>query len=327
MRPVALSPARSQVGALTYAGGLKLKSSDKAFGGLSGIDVRPDGSFLSQTDAGGLLSGRIVLDAAGRLAAIADVGFASLPGLKGAVQAGARSPEADAEDITYLPTGGYAVAYERDHRVEVVGPGGEVRLLATPPGSKEGPDSDGVVRDNFSANRGLEGLTAWTDPMGRARMVEGAEDGRVWSCDPEGRDCRLLIAMDRDGPDRAFSLSGLDALPDGLGLVAVYRSLDLLHGSRALVAWIRPEAPQRATVIARLGASFMLANMEGIAAVKRPDGSIRLYLVSDDNFNPIQPTLLLAFDWRPARAQGAAGLLAKTRTSPSPSVPGNVRIR
>ena len=39
-------------------------------------------------------------------------------------------------------------------------------------------------------------------------------------------------------------------------------------------------------------------NFEGIAAVRRPDGGVRLYILSDDNFNPGQRTLLLAFDVR-----------------------------
>ena len=39
-----------------------------------------------------------------------------------------------------------------------------------------------------------------------------------------------------------------------------------------------------------------LKNAEGIAAVRRPDGGVRLYILSDDNFNPGQRTLLLAFD-------------------------------
>jgi hypothetical protein len=39
-------------------------------------------------------------------------------------------------------------------------------------------------------------------------------------------------------------------------------------------------------------------NFEGVSAVDRGDGTIRFYLVSDDNFSRTQRTLLLAFDWR-----------------------------
>jgi hypothetical protein len=41
-------------------------------------------------------------------------------------------------------------------------------------------------------------------------------------------------------------------------------------------------------------------NFEGLAAVPRTDGSVRFYLLSDDNGLAHQRTLLLAFDWRPS---------------------------
>jgi hypothetical protein len=40
-------------------------------------------------------------------------------------------------------------------------------------------------------------------------------------------------------------------------------------------------------------------NYEGVAAVRRADGGFRFYLLSDDNANASQRTLLVAFDWRP----------------------------
>ena len=39
-------------------------------------------------------------------------------------------------------------------------------------------------------------------------------------------------------------------------------------------------------------------NFEGVAAVPIR-GGLRFYLLSDDNFQRIQRTLLVAFDWRP----------------------------
>jgi hypothetical protein len=40
-------------------------------------------------------------------------------------------------------------------------------------------------------------------------------------------------------------------------------------------------------------------NIEGVAVVRLPNGARRFYLVSDDNFEPGQRTLLMAFDWTP----------------------------
>jgi hypothetical protein len=39
-------------------------------------------------------------------------------------------------------------------------------------------------------------------------------------------------------------------------------------------------------------------NFEGIAAKEMPDGRVRLYLISDDNFSANQRTLLMVFDIR-----------------------------
>ena len=42
-------------------------------------------------------------------------------------------------------------------------------------------------------------------------------------------------------------------------------------------------------------------NYEGLSAIPAKDGSVRFYLLSDDNFQSSQRTLLLAFDWKPAK--------------------------
>jgi hypothetical protein len=44
---------------------------------------------------------------------------------------------------------------------------------------------------------------------------------------------------------------------------------------------------------------FTVDNFEGVAAVPRPGGVTRFYLLSDDNASVQQRTLLVAFDWRP----------------------------
>ena len=53
-------PAQTRFGLLEFRGGLALTSNDKAFGGIYGIRVEPDGSqFLAVTDKGSSLRGRI----------------------------------------------------------------------------------------------------------------------------------------------------------------------------------------------------------------------------------------------------------------------------
>lgn len=280
-------PGRLKLGDLRYAGGLKLTAKgEAAFGGLSGIDVADDGAFVSETDAGELIRGRLVLDAKGRLVGVAEASMESIVDESGKPY-GSKS-EGDAEDVTLLPGGGFAVSFEQDHRVMAYRPGQPPRRL-------------GVPDTHFpSRNRALEALTVWRDPArGQDRLIQGAEEGRAWSCDMEGRGCEQFLDSAQDKATRGYSLTSLDALPDGLGMIAMYRDFSALGGMQGMIAWIRPGAPQPVTPLGWISSPMNVDNFEGIAAVKRPGGAIRLYIVSDDNFSSIQRTLLLAFDWSP----------------------------
>ena len=286
-------PARNRVGELTYAGGLRLTAPGSTlFGGVSGIDVGEGGAFIAQEDVGEVVRGRLTLDAAGRLmgvegatiqAAVDEHGFRYL-----------RKEQQDAEDVTLTPNG-YAISFEQDHRILVYPPSGLSAVQqAVAPALFRRPD-----------NAGLEAL-AWKD----GRFYEGAEDGKIWRCEPapatRADACRPVMATT---PFQGFKLTGLDAA--GRGFVAVYRALDPLHGWRAVIAWLEPadalgSGPWRARRLAVLERPLTRDNMEGIAAVSKPGGGFRLYLVSDDNFYPFQRTLLLAFDWAgPPPAPGA----------------------
>ena len=287
---IPLDPERlseRKVGELTYAGGLLLRAKGtSAFGGLSGIDVADDGTFITHSDAGDLFRGRIVLDRRRRLVGLADTTAARLTDDQGQDLGGKRG--ADSEDITFMPDGGFAVSFEGDHRVVAYSGQGPGRRLGI-------PDVEFPKR-----NESLEALTVWRDPAtGLDRLVEGAEDGRAWICDLEGRDCRQFLDPERDSPGEDYKLTSLDALPDGRGMIATYRAFDILRGMRAIIAWVQPGAEKQVTPLARLAPPLNVDNFEGIAAVKNPNGSVRLYIVSDDNFSSIQRTLMLAFDWRP----------------------------
>ena len=63
---------------------------------------------------------------------------------------------------------------------------------------------------------------------------------------------------------------------------------------RARVRRLSPDGTLGPVLIA-LRPPASVDNMEGIAAVRTATGT-RLYLLSDDNDNPLQRTLLLAFD-------------------------------
>ena len=76
-------PSRTRFGALEFRGGLALASSERAFGGISGLRVDADGShFLAVTDNGSWLRGRILYKD-GRPSGIADPEMAPLLGADG----------------------------------------------------------------------------------------------------------------------------------------------------------------------------------------------------------------------------------------------------
>ena len=52
----------------------------------------------------------------------------------------------------------------------------------------------------------------------------------------------------------------------------------------------------RAEELARLASPYAVDNLEGLAATKGPRGETLLWLISDDNFNPLQRNLLLLFE-------------------------------
>jgi hypothetical protein len=56
------------------------------------------------------------------------------------------------------------------------------------------------------------------------------------------------------------------------------------------------EAQARKTELALLAPPLALDNFEAAAVTRLPNGDVRLYIVSDDNFSPRQRTLLFAFD-------------------------------
>jgi len=264
-----------------YAGGLALTSPDTArFHGLSDLEVLPDGRFVAVSDEGDLAKGRIVLDGAGRLRGLTDVTLAPLANPEGKPVSG-RKTDSDAEGLALWPNGDLMVSFERAHRIWLYPAAGG------PPHAVPSPDAP------FPENNGMEALAV--DPEGGpATYLTSREDTReTWTCHLGGN-CAPGV---RPGRDRDGSLVAARALPGGRW-VFLLRDFKPAAGvtSRILITDRRGQALDVHT-IAR---PATVDNFEGLAAVSRSDGSIRFYILSDDNFSTSQRTLLLAFDWRPA---------------------------
>lgn len=288
-RPVALNPEnprQSAIGDFAFAGGLHLTSSNTSqLHGLSDLRVLADGSLVSESDEGSLFTARLVLDARGRLTGVTDGKLIALDGPDGKPLPSKQ--ESDAEGLAVLTNGDRLISFERHHRILLYpASGGPPHEVASP-------------KANFPDNGGMEGLAQDPERGPDAYLVGGEVSGQTWTCTLT-RGCTPLRIIPKADD---FGLVALAPLPGGR-LAYLLRSWDPMQGSR--VSLIVSDAEGREIDHLELQKPYSVDNFEGLAAVPGADGVIRFYLISDDNFSPVERTLLLAFDWRPSRAKPAA---------------------
>lgn len=264
------------------AGAWQLRADDPNFGGLSGLAMA-DGDLLAVSDAGAWVS--ISLEGS----APSGASIAYMRGADGRFLTGKN--ENDAEGLAWRD-GLAFVSYERDFRVEAFDLGGcgaaarAVRVAALPAeyGGKaidtnSGPEALALTPDG-ALLFGYEGLSDSTSPIGEV-LADGSSrwTGRK-AANPGG-----------------FALVALDSvrLPSGEDReVLLYRAFDPLRGARTVLVW--GEGASRQITLSR---PVLTDNFEGLAADMLPDGRMRLWIVSDDNFSTLQRTLLYAFDVTP----------------------------
>jgi hypothetical protein len=275
------NPGRARDGHFTYAGGLALTSPDTGrLHGMSDLKVWPDGRMLAVGDEGDLLEGRLVLDGAGRLAGVDDTRLTQLQGADGRPLLAHGKKEADSEGIAELANGDRLVSLECDDRVLLYPKdGGPPRRVASPAVS-------------FPYNKGMEAIDV--DPANGpdAYVVGGEESGQTWVCHLDGGCAESTrVAKPRDA-----GLSAVAVLPGG-GRAYLVRSFSLVR--LFTVKLVITGADGSVLDELDLAPPLTVDNFEGLAALPRTDGSIRFYLISDDNFSRFQRTLLVGFDWTP----------------------------
>ncbi len=292
-------PAATEVGKLRWRGGLVLTAKDRRFGGWSDIWIAPDGLGLhSVSDEGSWLVAGLRYDKDGRLSGVAPGLIGSLRGENGEFLVS--KIETDAEGLARLPDGGWLVSFERDHRVMQYPPGeerdgqglaGRPRRLSTPPEFRRQP-----------VNGGVEAIVVLPDRRTLLISEEMSEKpGTVvgWIVDADAT-WRKFHYQTRDEDHRPVSVA---VLPDG-NLVLLERAFDPMRGVRVAVkrirlADIRPDAVVRGEELAWLRQPLAVDNLESIAAARGPRGETLLWLMSDNNFNPLQRTILLHFELTP----------------------------
>ena len=145
-------------------------------------------------------------------------------------------------------------------------------------------------------NDGIEALTLLND--GRLLAIsEGSprEPSTIgWVSRPGGWD--VLTYITEDG----FRATGAATLADGTVLV-LERFFTPRQGVRIRVKSVDPldvvaGAEVRGRLLATLRPPVTVDNFEGIEARTGANGETLIYLISDDNFNETQRTLLLMFE-------------------------------
>ncbi len=275
-------------GQLIYRGGIALRSTDRRFGGYSGLHISANGRrMMAVSDRGTWLRLNLRYERAGKLTGARNGRIGALKGVSGATLQGRSG---DAESLSMLPDGSVLVSFERRHRLLHYPSGsnplaGIPRRYPTPPGLAAGP-----------SNGGIETLVH----VGRGYLLAISERQRAGP-----RALRGWVGVDGDWQDFNYARTGsfrpTDAtlLPNGDILVLERRfllgkgtAIRLVRVPRRAIA---PGRTLRGREIARIAMPMTVDNFEGIGARPGAAGETLIYLISDNNFNPLQRTLLMMF--------------------------------
>ncbi|PLW78102.1 hypothetical protein C0081_06540 [Cohaesibacter celericrescens] len=283
-----LGPSGHRLGKLIWVGGLELSSSEPLFGGFSDLAFLDQQRFMAVGDKGALFSARLVIDN-GRPVGLDEARFRFIPGFSLKQPAWRR----DAEGLAIVGNSAY-VSFEGAARVlryDIVN--GEPSHV----GKKIGLSEE--IRKANRANSGLEAIAftpATSAHAGSMVLIsEAARKGRVLGWIRQGR---RYIGFSLPQQDGLFVTAA--AFTAGGDLVILERKVSLLGGLVIQIRRVRAVdfiAGDITRTDVLLRGTFLdgFDNMEGLAVQDLSDGSSLLSLISDDNFNSFQRTILLQF--------------------------------
>lgn len=271
---LALAGAAAAEPRVSYVGSYTWERPERYFGGLSGLEVDPDGmGFLAISDNAQWVPGRFLRSGG----AITGIEGAGLPGMKDLhgrpIYQGGDRMLADSEGLARLPDGSLAVSFEREARIW--------RYAGIEAAAEALPDDPDFGR--LAMNAGLEALAA--------------DEAGVLYALPEWSDTRVPVYRLRDGAwdsemvlerrDR-YSISGADVL-DGWLYILERR----VWGLKAFQSRVRRFriggaglTDEQVVLESWPGAHD---NLEGIS-VWRDGEDVRITMVSDDNYRWWQRT-------------------------------------
>ena len=285
-------PDRSRFGALAFRSGLDLRAATSGFGGFSGLWRSSGGrDLIALADNAQWLRARVET-AEGRLSGLTDAVMAPL-----LLDSGTPLRRTRFYDTEGLAVSGDTVfvGVERSH--------GVIRFAWTREGgpARGQPIPVPESLQDLPGNNGLEaiGVAPPQSPLSGA-LIAVAERARPGGDAPTQG---FILTGPRRGSfdvvrSGAYDISDLAFLPNG-DVLLLERRFSLFGGfsvrlRRVARDAIRPGASVDGVVIYESDASHQIDNMEGLA-VHQESGETILTMISDNNFNSFQRTVLLEF--------------------------------
>jgi hypothetical protein len=250
---------------------------DSRFGGLSSIEIMPDGvSFMATSDQGHFLQG-VLQRLDGQLNGVGDLRLTDLLDTKGAPL---RSFHVDAEGLAVSHSGVVYISYEANHRVmRQDTPEALPRFMPKHPDFRRLINNSGLEALAIDENDVLYAIPersgGLTLPFPVYRYREGAWD-RTWEIPRIGE----------------FLVVGADVF-DGY-LYVLERDLSVLGGFVSRIRRFRIGAETGEVLFESTPGQF--DNLEGIALWQPPGGRVRALAISDDNFFFLQKTEIVEFE-------------------------------
>ncbi len=284
-------PSATRIGKLIWRGGISMLGNSRNFGGWSDLVVSPDNRTLTSiSDVGSWFTATIERDDKGNLKGLANGRIGPLRDLSGKPLVD--KSWADAEGMALMADGSWLVSFEGHHRIWHYPTLDSVPRAINVPGNF----------DRQPNNGGVETMTVLPD----GRIVAISEEYTIrphmavgWIGVPVGPD-RYVWDMFEYAKIADFNPTAIRLMPDG-SFVVLERAFDFVRGVRVRVmrfpgSALKVDATIEPEELARLASPYAVDNLEGVAATIGSRGETLLWLISDDNFNPLQRNLLLLFE-------------------------------
>ena len=277
---------RAEFDGLELLGAFEIRSRHPHFGGISGLSIGSDERLYAVSDRGYWLSARMRHDSEGRLLDLLD--WQIKP-----ILTPERTPTdgllTDAEALARAPDGSFMVGFEQAHRLWRYPPppltfDSPAQPITTPRALTKAPGNGGL--ECVAVLPGGEIFTIAEELQNKDGSFKGWLIGNQQTVE--------LSYL----PSADFRVSDCAALPNG-DVIVLERHLSIFLAFSARLkliraASIRPHAVLNGEDLLRLDPPLRLDNFEGLAVREDAAGTL-IYLISDDNFQPFQRTLLLQF--------------------------------